>query len=234
MVGVPGQLDRNRPLASIWNDPALLLAQTCGYPFMTSWRQLRYVATLCYGAPGCEGPLHRSRIVVRADDPATSLADFRNRPAAVNDFASNTGMNLFRAALAPHTQGPSFFQTVIESGSHADSARLVVSGKADIAAIDCVSYAHLEHSEPDLTASLRTLAWSTASPGLPLVTAAATSQRDIKLLRRALIEVLEDEEFAGHARRLLITGVHVLGVARYRPVLAIERWAATAGYPQLR
>ena len=232
---VPDRLDRSAPLAAIWNDPELLLAQTCGYPFMTGGRpRPLYVATLCYDAPGCDGPFHRSRIVVRADDRADSLAAFRNRPAAVNDFASNTGMNLFRAAIAPHAQGSSFFQTVIETGSHAESARLVAAGRADIAAIDCVSHAHLERFEPRMMRSLRTLDWSEASPGLPMVTGHASSARDIGLIRQALASIVEDDDLAASLRRLRITGVQVLGVSRYRPILAIERRAVSAGYPQLR
>ncbi len=232
---VPDRLDRDRSLGAIWDDADLLLAQTCGYPFMIGGRQrLRYVATLCYGAPGCDGVLHRSRIVVHADDRADSLAAFRDRRAAVNDYASNTGMNLFRAAVAPLAGGSSFFQSVIETGAHAESARLVASGDADIAAVDCVSYAHLDRHEPDVTRSLRTLGWSETSPGLPLVTSRRTTARELRLIRQALTGALQDDQLTSSLRQLLITGAHVLGASRYRPVLAIERRAAAAGYPELR
>ena len=36
MDHVPATLDRARPLAEIWRDPNLLLAQCCGYPLLKS------------------------------------------------------------------------------------------------------------------------------------------------------------------------------------------------------
>jgi ABC-type phosphate/phosphonate transport system substrate-binding protein len=172
---VPDRVDRSRALDAIWDDPDLLLAQTCGYPFMSRWRErLRYVATIRYTAPGCVGAYHRSRFVVRAGDEATGLANLRGRRAAINDPMSNTGTNLFRAALAPLAQRERFFASVTETGSHRASLRLLTSGRCDVASIDCVTYAHIERQEPALVAPLRTLGWSTRTPGLPLVTARAT------------------------------------------------------------
>jgi ABC-type phosphate/phosphonate transport system substrate-binding protein len=232
---VPDRLDRERPLDGIWSAPELLLAQTCGYPLTTGWRgRLRYVATPRYRAAGCEGSSHRSRLVVRADDPAETLKAFRGRRAAINDRASNTGMNLFRAAIAPLAAGQAFFESVVETGSHADSARAIASGAVDIAAIDAVSFAHLERHDPNLVRQLRTLGWTTATPGLPLVTATDTSARDVAALRRALLAAAEDRALDGVRDRLLLDGFDVLRPARYHAVLRLEAKAVRASYPVLR
>ncbi len=109
--GVPDELERERPLREIWRDPNLLLAQTCGYPLVTELAgRVRLVATPIYDLPGCDGVLHRSFVVVRADDPARELADLRGRRCAVNGFDSNTGMNLLRAAIAPLAQDGAVFR----------------------------------------------------------------------------------------------------------------------------
>jgi ABC-type phosphate/phosphonate transport system substrate-binding protein len=232
--GVPRRLDRNRSPADIWTDPDMLLAHCCGYPLVTVLRgQVQYVATPCYRAPGCEGSSHRSRIIVRREDPAVALSCFKGGRAAINERTSNTGMNLFRAAIAPHAGGKVFFETVIESGSHIASARLVAYGKADVAAIDCVSFAHLEHYEPHLAEELRTLGWTEATPGLPLVTGLNTSRREITALRCALKELSSDPALAGARSVLLLEGFAVLRPDRYGRIKAVENRAVGAGYPVL-
>lgn len=231
---IPRRLDRDRPLAEIWTHPDLLLAHCCGYPLVTTLHgRVQYVATPRYRAPGCEGVSHRSRIVIRRDDPAAALPAFRGARAAVNERASNTGMNLFRAAIAPHAAGRAFFGAVIESGSHAASARLVADGEADIAAIDCVSFAHLERYEPHVVDRLRTLGWTDAAPGLPLVTGWNMAKREIAALRRALKDVETDPALAGPRSALLLEGFSVLRPARYDRIKTLESKAARAGYPVL-
>ena len=231
---VPAKLDRSRSLAEIWDDPDLLLAQCCGYPLVTAWQgRLRYVATPRYRAPGCEDSDHRSRIVIGRDDPATSLSDFRGRRAAINERTSNTGMNLLRAAIAPLAAGQPFFGAVMETGSHAASARLIAGGDADIAAIDTVSFAHIEHSEPDVTGRLRTLGWTPAVPGLPLVTSQTTTTRQIAALRNALRHIAEEAVLADARSALLLDGIDVLKRSRYDVITTLETKAIRAGYPLL-
>jgi len=77
-VAAPTALTRGVPLDDLWADPALLLAQTCGYPLVTTLAgRVTLVATPCYRADGCDGAWYRSAIVVRASDSASSLADLR-------------------------------------------------------------------------------------------------------------------------------------------------------------
>lgn len=231
---VPSLLDRTRTLPDIWDDPALLLAQCCGYPLATTWQgRLRYVATPRYAVTGCEGSDYRSRIVIRRDDPARSIADLRGREAVINDRSSNSGMNMFRALLAPLAGGRPFFSSVTETGSHAESARMVARGAADIAAIDAVTHAHLLRDEPDTVRRLRTIGWTNASPGLPLVTSVTTTPRGLALLRRALRQVEEDAALAPVRAALLLDGFDILPPARYRTLLKVEAIAMRAGYPVL-
>lgn len=229
---IPDDLDRSRPLADIWDDPDLLLAQTCGYPLMTRWRgRLRYIATPCYRAPGCDGVAHRSRIVVRADEEAETLAAFRGRRVALNDRHSNTGMNLLRALIAPLAEAGAFFGAVIETGSHAASARAVAEGTADIAAIDTVTFAHLDREAPAVTRTLRTLSWTAATPGLPFVTAPTTSTGIVQMLRRAISSAIEEQRDA--ADRLLLDRIERVGLRRYHSVTTLEARSRRAGYPAL-
>lgn len=229
---VPDRLDRSRALEAIWDDSDLLLAQTCGYPLMTRWQgRLRYVATPCYRVPGCEGGKHRSRIVVRHDEQADSIGGMRGRTLALNDRQSNTGMNLLRALVAPLADAGRFFGDVIETGSHAASARAVADGTADVAAIDTVTFAYLDQAAPDLTSRLRTLAWTTDTPGLPFVTAATTSAGTIRALRCAIDLAIRTERAA--ADQLRLDRIERIGLRPYHRVKTLERQATRMGFPVL-
>jgi ABC-type phosphate/phosphonate transport system substrate-binding protein len=229
---VPDALDRMRPLDEIWSDPNLLLAQACGYPLVTRFQdRLRYVATPRYRAVGCDGVSHRSRIVVRIDEPAQTLSECRGRKLAINDRASNTGMNLLRASVTPIACRKPFFGAVIETGAHAASVEAVAAGEADIAAIDNVTFAHLEIQMPAVIARLRTLGWTVRSPCPPFVTAASASDRTVTLLRRAIRGAIEDERPA--ADLLLLDRVDTAGAGRYDRLKRLEADARRNGYPDL-
>ena len=231
---VPESLDRTRSPEEIWADPNLLLAQTCGYPLATQWRgRLRYVATPHYRAAGCEGASHRSRIVIRRDDLAVALPGLEGRRVAVNAEDSNTGMNLLRTMVAPLATSGRFFGSVVVTGSHHASIRAVASGDADIAAIDCVTFAHLEREDPVSTRRLKTLGWSRPSPCLPLVTSVTRSDGELRILRRAVRQAILDVANAKSVDALLIAGVDVLRQARYDTLKNLAMNATRRGYPEL-
>jgi ABC-type phosphate/phosphonate transport system substrate-binding protein len=215
----PDQLTRDRPLDDVWLDPSLLVAQTCGYPFVTRLAgRVRLVATPSYDAEGCAGPFHRSAIVVRRDDRATSLADLFGRRCVINSPDSNTGMNLLRAAVAPLARQGRFFGEISVSGAHSASAEAIAAGEADVAGIDAVTWEHLRRFRPALTDRLRVLSWTAASPGLPLISAWTTSQANLKLLRRALFDVAADTTLREARSALRLTGFCLLPRSRYRAI----------------
>jgi ABC-type phosphate/phosphonate transport system substrate-binding protein len=234
-VKFPQSLTRGRSLEAIWSDPGLLLAQTCGYPLMTILKgRVQVVATPRYGAFGCDGPRHRGFVIVRRNDPATHVSDLRGRRCAVNDLASNTGMNLFRALIAPLSRGEAFFGAVTVTGSHAASADAVSAGAADVAAVDCVSFALLQRLRPAMIRTLRVLAWTAPSPGLPLVTAAESDGATRAALCRALADTAGDPSLREIRTELLLEGFDLLPLSSYESVLNLERSAFAQGYPILR
>ena len=229
-VDAPDMLTRGPALDALWTDPLLLLAQTCGYPLATSLRgRVILVAVPCYGAEGCEGAWYRSAIVVRAADPARTLADLRGRRCAVNDAASNSGMNLLRHAIIPFAAADHrFFREIVWTGAHAASVTAVANELADVAAIDCVTWAHLRHLRPADTTGLRVLAWTAATPGLPLITSVGTDDRTLDALRRALHDVARDAAMAPVRAALRLENFTMLDAEAYDVVLALE-WQAQEG-----
>ncbi|MQT13537.1 phosphate/phosphite/phosphonate ABC transporter substrate-binding protein [Segnochrobactrum spirostomi] len=237
LSGVPDRLDRARPLDAIWHDPSLLLGQTCGYPLRTRLDGVvRLVATPIYASPFSEGAFHRSAIVVARGAPWRSLEDLRGRVAAVNGFDSNTGMNLFRLAVAPLVQaggGPPFFGRVVETGAHLESLKAVAQGTADVAAIDGVTYGLVQRHRPDLLDNIAVLTTTRMSPGLPFITAASASDSHVAALQAALDAVAADPTLADVRHELCLTGFERIDAAEYDRVLTYERMAERAGYPVL-
>jgi len=235
LTQIPTRLTRTDDLDGLWTSPALLLAQTCGYPLATRLSgRVQLVATPCYRAAGCEGPFRRSAIVVRADARTRRLAELRGARCALNERSSDSGMNLLRASLAPLAQGAPFFAEVALTGSHLASAEAVAGGAADVAALDAVSYAHLRRLRPRLARRLRVLEWSARTPGLPLITAAGAEAATVGALREALAEVAAAPKLAEVRDALLLDRFASLPPSDYQLTLQIEQYARQRGYPELR
>lgn len=233
-IDAPAKLARSVPPEEIWRDPMLVFGQTCGYPY---WRSLRdrvaLIATPAYAFEGCEGARHCSLLVARRGDGRSELKDFCGARAAVNGGDSNTGMNLFRALVAPLAQGRRFFAEVVITGAHARSLIAVAEGNADIAAVDCVSLALIRRGRPDLVERVQTIARSPTTPGLPFIASAALSPRTLACIRSALFQTLADPALSEALATLGVTGAEVLDAETYAYTSEIEQAAIELGYPEL-
>ena len=231
---VPRQLTRTLGHREVWSHPGLLFGQACEYPMSKIFREhLRFVATPRYGAPGCADTSYRSAIVVRTEEPAQHLDDLRNRRGVANEPDSNSGMNLFRAALAPISSGTRFFHSMQFSGSHRKSMELVATGEADVTAVDCVTLAYLQRLHPDLTSRLRVIDWTPTSPSLPFVTSQQTNESTLQALRSAMAEVFADRALAPARDTLLLEGVDLSPDTTFARVRELELEAEHWQYPVL-
>ena len=234
LTDVPLQLAWPVDFHGHWLEPRLLLSQACGFPLVLALGlKVRVVGTFHYNVPGCSGALQRSQIVVRADDPATSLADLRGRCVAFNATDSNSGYNSLRAVVAPLARHGRFFGSGLKTGSHIESIKAVRDGRADIAAIDCVSLAGFARYAPELRQGVRVLMQSDRYPGLPLITASDTDEATLAALRSALAHVVRDPALAQPLEALFITGFEPLDFADYRPCQDMYDAAMALGCPTL-
>ena len=233
-VAAPAQLARDIALPALWRDEGLLLGQTCGYPYITQLRgEVALLATPVFAFAGCEGPRHRSFLIARVDDARRELAEFRGAVAAMNSRDSNSGMNLFRAALAPLAGGRAFFSRVLVTSAHLRSMEAVVDGMADIAAIDCVSFALIARERADLRAGLAVIGQTPMSPGLPFIASRRWPEATRDCVRAALGEAIADPALAKPLAALGLVGLARLEDADYAEVAELEARAAALGYPQL-
>jgi ABC-type phosphate/phosphonate transport system substrate-binding protein len=233
-VQSPPRLTRGGDLAALWRHPGLVFGQTCGYPYVTGLKGLAtLIATPEYAFPGCDGASHRSFLIRRLNDSRRGLSEFRGATAALNAHDSNTGMNLFRAAIASVARGAPFFHAVIVTGSHEASVEAVAEGRADLASIDCVTFALLGGGRPELLERVAIVAESPLSPGLPFIASASLGQPTIDAVREALFAALADPALAEARSTLGLKGMRQATPADYDRIAEIERAAAATGYPLL-
>ena len=234
VADVPAQLTARPRLPEHWLSPFLLFSQSCGYPLTHALKgHVRVVATPCYDALGNKGPEYFSVIVVPASAPAHSFADLRGKRAAFNSTDSQSGFNVLRALAAPLAKDGRFFSESIETGSHVASLEAVAGGEADLAAIDCVTFALLSRHNRSALTGLRALCRTPTAPALPYVTAGSTSDDVVEKLRRGLQTAMADPELAGTRATLLLTGIQVLAEGAYDRIVQVETAALALGYPNL-
>ena len=151
-----------------WQSPDLLLSQTCGYPFRARLHdRVAYVGTPDYGVEGCPPGHYRSVFVARADDPRQTLQDFDGARFAYNEPLSQSGW------AAPQTQAAKLglrLPPAVQTGAHRLSAEAVATSRADIAALDAVTFALMQEASP-VVQELRVVGMTDPTPGLPCITA---------------------------------------------------------------
>jgi ABC-type phosphate/phosphonate transport system substrate-binding protein len=195
-IAAPDRLDRERPFDEIWLNPALVLSQTCGWPYATRLRgKVQLLATPVYAVEGCDGPTYSSAIIVRRDASGSTLAAFRGRRFAFNSDDSLSGFVALNHAAAEAGIGPADADWV-ETGSHRGSVRAVAEGRADLASIDSVAWVLAQQHEPDAADDLRVLAWTAPRPGLPWITSNGRNADELAKIRAALDDALADPSVA--------------------------------------
>lgn len=225
---VPPRLTRPAEIATVWDDPALLVGQGCGYPFSHAYaHRWHYLATPVYAAPGCADTAYCSWLVVAADDPVATVAALRGRVAAVNAPDSHSGCLALRAAMAAAVGSPGpAFAGVLWTGGHRASLRAVATGRADVAAVDCVTHALLAQYAPQALAGTRVLAATPQAPGLPLIAGRRADAATRARVRAGLRAAMADPTLAAPRAALLITGLRVLPAGAYARIGELEDLSA--------
>ena len=231
---LPDSLNRAGDPVDRLKADSLIFAQTCGFPLTHRLKDhVQLLATPRYRVPGCAGATYVSWIVVRSDDGVKTPAELRGRRVAFNDDGSQSGYNTLRAMIAPLAAAGRFFSAAIESGAHRRSLAMVKAGEADVAAIDCVTFALIARNAPAEVQGIRVLRASGTAPGLPYVTAAATSAADVQRLRDGLTAAFADPALAEVRVALCLDGCEILPHSAYEVIPAMEAAAIAAGYPSL-
>ena len=198
-IGVgPSRLDWPDDFDAHWRDPGLVMAQTCALPYhMRLHGHLHVVGAFDFGLDGAPPGTYRSHLVTRIDDDRP-LRDAARGGVALNAVDSQSGWGALHATGLPI--GPASV-----TGSHAASMEAVAAGRADLAAIDAVTWRLSPHPR------LAVRATTPPTPGCPLVTSRADL---VDPLRGALRAAIPDLPLALR-RRAGLRGFVVSGNADY-------------------
>ena len=238
LLGIPSNLTSNLVFDAspeLMHDKQLYIAHTCGFPLMKFYRESHEpVCIPVFDVEGAVAKQYSSRIIVKKDSSIRKLSECKGRTIAINGHDSNSGMNVIRHAVCQLSNGEDYFSSVIVSGGHWQSMIEVVEGRADVAAIDCVTYALLEQHQPDLCEQLRTIQWTAATTGLPFVIPKGsldqTQKSNITLTLNKALDSLE-----GHHRDLL--RLHCFAAVEfsdYESIIDLEAQAQQKGYETVR
>ncbi|MFD2058661.1 phosphate/phosphite/phosphonate ABC transporter substrate-binding protein [Mesorhizobium calcicola] len=195
----PDELDFHK----LWLHPALLFAQTCWGPMELGLsKHVQVVGQPSYDAyEGGRGELYSSALVMRSGEgpEVRSPADgralipldlIRGKRFAFNSLDSMSGIIALTRDLQAAGESLDIFSMRSESGGHRGSIVAVAEGKADVAAIDCESWALAQHFEP-AARKLVIVGWTGRRKGLPFITAITTPEKTVRALREALAALTE-------------------------------------------
>lgn len=193
-VAAPDALSFFEDESSPWLRDDLLLGQACGMPYRHNLHdKVHLVGTPDYGVPDCSPGYYCSVFVTRRADSAADVSAFADSRFVCNHRGSQSG---YAAPLVFAADNGFTFSQLRESGSHRTSASMVAGGAADITCIDAVSWRFMVHHD-DFASELQVIAETTATPGLPYITA---SGHDRELLfdavNTAIRELAEDDRQA--------------------------------------
>lgn len=173
---------------SLWQHPNLLFSQTCWGP-LELWLGdgVRVIGQDDYSAlAGGEGDLYSSALVMRRapanpshatgqrSDTAMPGASLHTQLAglrlAYNVADSMSGYMALERDLQAEGSSLDIFADRVISGGHRKSIRMVAAGEADVAAVDCKSWALALEFEPAAN-ELSVVGWTSKRKGLPFITA---------------------------------------------------------------
>lgn len=218
----------------VLHHPSLLFGQTCGYPLMTNLRKsLTPFCVPCFNVPGTDGKFYSSQLIVNADSSLSSLADCAGKIAAINTTDSQSGMNVLRYEVARLGGSQGYFSSIEITGGHFNSLQAVAEGRADVAAIDCVTFQLIADEMPGLVERVRGVGFTTQTCGLPFVLPSAAASpaltsHYIEALQQACVQTSQASRNCLH-----LGGFEAVNFDDYAGILELETYALEHGIPML-
>ena len=213
----PQKLTRSKESLASLSDTAkegkLFLAQVCSLPALVYSDSFQVLASPVYCVDGCDSYLTRSVLIVRADstiETIESLLCMRlyegDLTIAISSRTSTSGCLLLAA-----TFGRDFMSRAVGrikyTGSHLGSIHCVSEGRADLAAVDCVTFATIRRYFPgnfiiihsnyfycrkyvnvisDVLRAVKIIGYTVSVPSAPYVTSANAPSDIVSCLQTSL------------------------------------------------
>lgn len=198
----PATLPRDElDLPTLWRHPRLLFGQTCWGPMETTGlaSDVRVIGQPSYvGIEDGRGEFYSSAIVMRrgvvsgdvpapqGDAASVPLDLIRGKRFAFNSHDSMSGYIGISRDLAALGESLAMFPEHVESGGHRASIVAIADGRADVAILDCQSWALAQRFEP-AAKDVVVVGWTAKRKGLPYITSRTTPEAVVGVLIAALL-----------------------------------------------
>lgn len=189
-IPAPDALDRATPHVDGWARPDLVLGQICNLPYRAQFRDhVTAIGAADYGVPNAPPGHYLSLFIVRDDDRAETPLDCTGYRFAFNDPLSQSGWG----APSDWARANGLrLNPVLLTGAHALSVQAVAAGRADLAAIDAVTFRNLRRWEPAARA-VRVVGITHPTPGMTFITAPGNDPTVFRAVIADAIAMLSDD-----------------------------------------
>ena len=218
-LGACARLAPDRDPAELAQNGQLILGHICAITFARAKTGLyHYLGALSPRAPETPQGHYRSVIVAHKDSTIQSMSDIdpTRHQIAVNEIGSFSGQIILSHMLLGH--GALAFPHQTLTGGHALSAKAVAEERADLTALDEISYALIKRNDPKTAKNLRIIGHSASHPGLAFVTSGQTDAATLALLRARLLQFFETPSGQALAEVLDLRGATYIDPAAYKPL----------------
>ena len=175
------------PVSDLWKRPDLALAFMCGWPWIRGGGHHLPVAVPIPIAAGY--PVYWSDLVVRADNPARSVADLEGGRIGYTLLDSQSGFSAMRHYFRTLPTAPRFSEIVGPITTPRRVLEAVGEGRVDIAPVDSFAHGLLRRHEPALAAGVRVLVRTEPTPIPLLVASPGAGPEMVARLRAALLAI---------------------------------------------
>lgn len=186
----------------------------------------RYLATPVIGDPAVPRGHYNSLIITPRDGGLAQTVDFDPsvHRAVINEPGSFSGSITLAAHLARTCSVA--LSSPLQSGAHLNSVTMVATGKAQLAAIDRMSFSLARHDRPEDFARVRVIDETECHPAPPVVADAGLDDDVVAALRDALLDCPSLPEWPEMERLLGVTDMMVLDEGVYPPMSEVSPRAA--------
>lgn len=185
-------------------DEQLTAAWLCGYPYVRYQKSLDLIAVPRYQG----APLYSAYIITgTSSSGVTKFEELRSKVFAYSDPLSNSGFLYAKEKLQSiKEKDVDFFRKSFFTFGHQNVIAAVSEGLADAGSVDGYVWDSLASISPELTQSTHILMRSSKFGFPPFVAHVNSPESDKKLIRRALLEMENNQEGQLLLRELNLDG----------------------------
>lgn len=175
-------------------------------------------------------PIYYSYVIAHKDSKIKNFSDLKGSTFTFNDEISNSGYNMPRAHLIDLGETAGFFSTIIRSGSHEESIRMVALGQADVSAVDSLVYDYDRINHPEYVRQTKII--ETLGPaGIPPVVVSVKTPLPLrKKIQDILLGMKDDPVGKRCLEKALVDRFTIVDDSNYDNIRKMKKQAQDSGY----